>query len=328
MLSGILGALLVCAVTLLTQQDAEEKNNEAVVKFDVKFDTAEKAWIVGAAFYNARDFESSREPFEAALSLAPDDEFRLKVYGALLPAYREIPEFDPYLTASEFIITHSPQHAQQSLTCRALLSFAYNRGQLKNLIKRYEERLSKDDKDRTAVFILSEIYSSSDKNPQRAIELIQQLQKLDAENREPNEKPSDAFASAKIVRQKANLAAQYMKAKEFEKSAKLYEEIAPLDPTTHAWSLKEAAIAWLKIGKKDEALRVALEADKSTPEARNDQLAHYYHRKLGDILLEVGEPARAAENYKIAIDKTKIEGYLKDTKISLQKAIEAQDKDK
>lgn len=46
MLSGILGALLVCAVTLLTQQDAEEKNNEAVVKFDVKFDTAEKAWIV------------------------------------------------------------------------------------------------------------------------------------------------------------------------------------------------------------------------------------------------------------------------------------------
>lgn len=41
MLSGILGALLVCAVTLLTQPDAQEKNNEAVVKFD----TAEKAWI-------------------------------------------------------------------------------------------------------------------------------------------------------------------------------------------------------------------------------------------------------------------------------------------
>ena len=66
MLSGILGALLVCAVTLLTQPDAQEKNNEAVVKFD----TAEKAWIVGAAFYNARDFESSREPFEAASTQA------------------------------------------------------------------------------------------------------------------------------------------------------------------------------------------------------------------------------------------------------------------
>lgn len=319
---GISSAMLAVATFVLAQPNTQEKEAVAVVKFD----TPEKAWIVGAAFYNARDFESSREPFEAALQLAPDDEFRLKVYGALLPAYREIPEFDPYLAASEFVITHSQQHAQQSLTRRALLSFAYNRGQLKNLIKRYEDRLSKDNKDWTAVYILSEIYSSSDKNPQRAIELIQQLQKLDAERQKPGDKPADPFESAKIARQKANLAAQYMKAKEYEKSAKLYEEIAPLDPTTHAWNLKEAATAWLSDGKKDEALRVVLEADKSEPEARNDLMAHFYHRKLGDILLEVGEPTKAAEHFKIAIEKTKIEGYAKDTKASLQKAVEAQKK--
>lgn len=323
MLSGFSGTVMALAAFVLTQPNAQEKEAGAVVKYD----TAEKAWIVGVAFYNARDFESSREPFEAALELAPDDEFRLKVYGALLPAYREIPEFEPYLTASEFVITHSERAAQQSLTCRALLSFAHNRGQLKNLVKRYEERLSKDEMDRTAVYILSEIYSSSNQNPQRAIELIQQLQKLDADRKKPGDKPVDSFQAATIARQKANLASQYMKAKRFEESAKLYEEIAPLDPASHAWNLKEAATAWLKDGKMDEALRVALEADKSAPEARNDQLAHFYHRKLGDILLEVGEPAMAAEHFKIAVEKTKIEGYIKDTKASLQQAIEAQQKD-
>jgi len=315
------------AVASETEQESDkgaEASSEKKSDEQSPYDTAEKAWIVGAAFYNARDFESSREPLEAALKLAPDDEFRLKVYEALLPAYREIPEFDPFMTAAEFIITHSPRDARQSLTRRAFLSFAYNRGQIKNLIKRYEERISADNKDRTAVYILSEIYVNSDRNPKRAIELIQQLQVLDAESRKPGDTPEDPVQAARIAREKAKLAGQYLKSKEYEKSARLYEEIAPLDPATQAWNLKEAAAAWLKHGSKEEALRVALEADKSAPEARNDLLAHFFHRNLGDVLLAVGEASKAAAHFTIAIEKTTIDGYVKDTKASLQKAIDAQ----
>lgn len=351
MLPGISGAVIALALFALPQQNSlptgEPKQSDEVVQValagqkseekpksrnkkkdadkSIKYDTAEKAWGVGVALYNAKDFEASREPFEAALELAPDNEFRLKVYEALLPAYREIPEFEPFLTASEFIITHSKQDAHQSLARRAFLSFAYNRGQIKSLIEQYEERLQKDDKDRTAVYILSEIYTSADRNPKRAIELIEQLQKLDAENKKSDDKPTDPVAAAKIAREKAKLAAQYMKAKEFEKSATLYEEIAPLDPTTHAWNLKEAAMAWLKNDNKDEARRLALKADEATAEARNDQLSHFFHRNLGDVLLAVGEPAKAAEHFKIAIEKTTIEGYVKDTKASLQEALDAMD---
>ncbi len=351
MLIGIFSVLIALSMLLLPQQNAgsiEQKNqsddsirvasagqnseekakNKKKKKADksIKFDTAEKAWGIGVALYKAKDIEASREPFEAALELAPDNEFRLKVYEALLPVYREIPEFEPFLTASEFIITHSKQDAHQSLTRRALLSFAYNRGQLKSLTERYEERIKKDDKDRTAVYILSEIYTSDDDNAQRSIELIQLLEKLDAVNKKSDDEPADPVAAAKIVREKGKLAGQYMKAREYEKSAKLYEEIAPLDPATHAWNLKEAAGAWLKNDNKDEARRLALAADEAKAESRNDQLAHFFHRNLGDVLLAVGEPEKAADHFKIAIEKTTIEGYVKDTKASLQEATEAMEK--
>ncbi len=63
-----------------------------------------------------------------------------------LPAYRAIPEFEPFQTAAEFVIANSPQSAERSLTRRSFLSFAYNRGQLDNLVKRYETMLEKDKK--------------------------------------------------------------------------------------------------------------------------------------------------------------------------------------
>lgn len=99
-----------------------------------KFRSAQEAFGVGIAFYNSKNFQAARAPLEAALQMADEDEFRLKVYEALLPAYRAIPEFEPFQTAAEFIITHSPRDAQRSLTRRAFLSFAFNRGQLDNLV--------------------------------------------------------------------------------------------------------------------------------------------------------------------------------------------------
>ena len=169
-----------------------------------------------------------------------------------------------------------------------------------NLIKRYEDRLAKERDDRTAVYILSEIYSGTHKNPQRAIELLEQLAKLEAAENTPAEgrkaTAPTAAMSTKAAREKGNLARQYVQAKQYRQAAQIYEEIAPLDPATCAWNTKEAAAAWLKDGNREQALRLALQADQGPPEARNDQLAHFFHRNLADILMAVGRarPGRSS----------------------------------
>jgi tetratricopeptide (TPR) repeat protein len=75
------------------------------------YQNADEAWAVGVAFYNARNFAASIAPFEAALKLAPDDAFRLKVYDALRAGYQTLPDSQKFIEASEFIIGKSPQAA-------------------------------------------------------------------------------------------------------------------------------------------------------------------------------------------------------------------------
>lgn len=288
----------------------------------IEYKDAEEAYRVGAAFYNSRSYKNSRAPFEAAIRLAKDNEMKLKAYQALLPAYREIPEFEPFQTAAEFVITNSPQNADRSLTRRSFLSFANNRGQTDNLIQRYEAMLAKDKNNYLGVYLLSEIYSTNNKNPKRAVELLKQLEKLEAKKDPGTNKPETDADKIKVAREKAKLAQQYANSKDYKRAAKLYEEIAPLDPSTHAWNLKEAASAWLKDKNKKEALRVAEEAEKAEAEKRNDQLAHFFHRNMGDIFMQLNQPQKAIPHFEIAIEKTNIEGYVKDTKSSLAEAIE------
>lgn len=301
-----------------------------------KYTTAEEAFGVGAAFYNSRNFKASREPFEAALKLSKgDQEMQLKIYDALLPAYRLIPEFEPFQTAAEFVITHHKHDAHRSLTRRSYLSFAYNRGQMENLVKRYEKQLKRNPDNYTAAFILSEIYANGAglppgvKNSERAIELIEHLTALENKRREESgKKPNDLTPQElqRVAQQKAKLAMQYVRAREYLKAAELYEQIAPLDPATQAWNLKEAASAHLKLGDSKNALRLALKAEETEPEARSEQLTHFFHRNLADILMAVDRPKNAIPHYELAIQTTTIEGYLKDTKASLQEAIEKSSK--
>jgi len=287
---------------------------------EAKYGSADEAFRIGVAFYNSRNFKASRAPFEAALAKTDDNAFRVKVYEALLAAYREVPEFEPYQTAAEFIVTHSDFEAKRSITRRAFLSFAYNRGQMDNLVERYEKRLETNADDYLAVFMLSELYSATRKNPQRAIELLKKLEQLDAAKPAKGVGLTADANAAKIAREKGNLARQYVQAKQYQQAAELYAEIAPLDPATEAWNLKESAAAWLKLENKSKALELALRADSVTPESRNDQLSHFFHRNLGDIFVALGEHAKAIPHYEIAVKKTTIDGYVKATQASLDEA--------
>lgn len=288
--------------------------DEQIEKAKSKFTSSEEAFSVGAAHYNSRNYAAAREPLEAALILATpkDIEYRIKVCRALLEPYRQLETVDPLVEVAEYIIRNSDRSAEQSLTRSSLLSFIHERGKMDPFIKRHEERLKSNPKDRLSVYLLSEVYSRVRENPERSVELLKQLAVIDGK------KPGEAVD----IHTSAKLAMQYVRAKEYQKGAELYEQIAPTDKTLAAWHWKEAAATWLKAKQNDKALAAAKKSEEAGPEKRNEQLTHFWHRGLGDIFIAVGEPKRAIPHFEKAIKTTKIEGYVKDCKTSLADARE------
>jgi tetratricopeptide (TPR) repeat protein len=273
-----------------------------------QYSTAEEAFRAGTRQLSMRNYAASQEPLEAALRLAPDDPFRLKVYEALFPAYRMLPEPDKFLEASDFVIRKSTSAAKQSLTRSSLVSFMHQRGKTGELVQGYEDALKKDPNDRASLFVLSYVYAQTQREPNRAVDVLQRLVRLDEKEGKPLNVP-----------QSAELARQYVQAKRHVDGASLYEKVAPLDEKLAAWHWKEAAAAWLTAGEKAKALKAAKQSDASKPESR-DQIAHYWHRGLGDVYLAAGEPKTAIPHYEKAIEKTTIQGYIDACQKSLAEA--------
>ena len=274
-----------------------------------KYQNADEAWRVGVAYYNSRNYAATQEPLEAALKLAPNDTFRTKVYDALIPAYRTLPDLKKLFQASEFVIEHSDQAAKQSITRRGLIGFTFQRGKINELVSRQEKRLKKNKKDRTSLYILAEIYSRAIPDPQKAITYTNRLAKLDGKKGEPVS-----------VRLSASLAQQHVRAKQYQKGAELYEKIAPLDEALAAWHWKEAASAWLRQGEKQKALVAAKKSHESAPEKRSDLLTHFWHKALADVFLATDQAKLAVEHYEKSIETTNIEGYIKSSKLGLADA--------
>src|SRR6478735_5229865 len=73
---------------------------------------ADRAYSEGVRHVNAKRYKEAIGPLERALSLAPDDPYRVKVYRALMPAYRTLPGPEKMAEACEFIVRHSDQLAE------------------------------------------------------------------------------------------------------------------------------------------------------------------------------------------------------------------------
>src|SRR5687768_1884855 len=101
-MSRLIASVLCGFVLILAQRAVLAQDSPGGGKSE--FTTAEEAHRVGVAYYNSRNFKASRAPFEAAVRMAKDESLKLKAYQALLIAYREIPEFEPYQTAAEYVI--------------------------------------------------------------------------------------------------------------------------------------------------------------------------------------------------------------------------------
>jgi DNA-directed RNA polymerase subunit RPC12/RpoP len=102
--------------------------------------------------------------------------------------------------------------------------------------------------------------------------------------------------------------------------AEQHEATAVANPKVAAWFYKEAAVAWLKNGNSARAQDAARKAEAAGPESRSNLLAHFWHRAMGDVYLQVGQPKLAVPHYEQAIKKTDIEGYIKETQRSLDDA--------
>jgi hypothetical protein len=276
---------------------------------DGKYKTYKEAAAAGARAVRAGDLAAAREPLEAAAMLAATDREKLEAHKALLTPYRELPDVEPMQAAAEFVIGHTAQAAERSLIRGALLSFVQKRGKMDAAVAGYEARLAKDPDDRTALYLLAEAYATHKKDPAKAAD---RGEKLAAAEKKAG-RPEDA---AELAR----LAAHYVKAERPKDGAELFERVAPADPKTEAWHLKEAAAAWLKAGDKTKAVAAARKSAAAAPEARSAQLTYYWRRGLGDVLLDAGEPKEAVAQYEGALAATKTDGSVKDTKAKLAQA--------
>ncbi len=237
-----------------------------------KYSDYDDAMIAASRFLRKNDYPSAVPPLEAALTLAKDDAQRLKVYQALVPAYRQQPEIDNLLKAQEFIIRHTDRKAGRSLAAGSVVSAAYQRGKLDAAHQRYYEQLKQNPKDPAALTILASIYSQTKRNDPQTPILKQQLDELDRD-----------------------LARQF---------AERLEKDAETAPRTAAWFLKDAATAWLEAGDKAKALATAKKSAGGAPENRNQQLTQMWHEGLGDVFLQTGQPQLAITHFEAAIANT------------------------
>jgi tetratricopeptide (TPR) repeat protein len=247
----------------------------------------------GNKLLREKQYAAAQVPLEAALKLADSEpaereQRKLRTYEMLVPCYRQLPEIDKMLEAHEYIIPHTDRRAGRMNAARDLASFLHQRGKIKEAIARYDGKLQKDPKDITALSVLAIIYTRVDRNEELGLKYTQRVE--DA-NRE--------------------IASRY---------AEKLEKDAAAAPQTAAFTLKDAAAAWLEAGDKPKALAAAKKSAASPPEARNDLLVYYWRDGLGDVFLGVGEPALAIPQFEAALAATSIAGHKQATEKKLAEA--------
>src|SRR5262245_33218278 len=84
----------------------------------------------GAQLVNDKKYAEAQAPLETALKAAANDEERMRVYTALVPVYRQLPEIDKFLEAREFVIRHTDRKAGRSLAANDVASFLFQRGKI------------------------------------------------------------------------------------------------------------------------------------------------------------------------------------------------------
>lgn len=304
----LLAAIIALTATLAAAQKTAKRKPVTPAE-EPAYSSSNDALEAALAFFTLREYVKGQGAVEQALKLAPHDEARVKIYRSMLRSYTTAPDAEYKVTALEFMIEKSEQAAERSLARSELVGFLYQRGKTDEAIKRYEEKLRKTPNHESTLYILSEIYTRSKENPTRAAELLEKLSQV-----------QKVAGKELSVGESAKLAGEYVKGKRYKEGAELFEKTAGRDADLAAWHFKDAAAAWLKAGDTAKALAAAKSSAASQGEKRGELLEYFWHRSLGDTFLDAGEPGLAVPHFERALEKTKIDGYRKDTEQRLGEA--------
>jgi len=260
----------------------------SISAFAAEYKNFDEALREGSKLAREKQYAEAQTALEAALTLAKDDEARLKAYQALVLPYRQLPEIDKMLVAQEFIIAHSEQRARRSIAARDVASFLHQRGKVDVGIERYDARLQKDPRDLIALNILTVIHKNVRNDDLKAGEFQQRLDSVNLE-----------WA---------------------EKVAKKHEATAAAATQQQAWNWKEAALAWIEAGDKEKALAAAKKSLAAPPEARSELLAFYWRDGLGQAFLRAGDAKAAVAQFEAAIALAPSKGHRDDVEKKLAEA--------
>lgn len=258
--------------------------------FGQEYKSVREARLDAARHLQTRNYAAAQAPLEAALKLTPEGDLkqRVELYRTLMESYRVLNNVDKMVEAVEYIQANSDGQAERSIIATDFVSFLHQRGKTDFAVERYEAKLKENPKDPTALAVLSTIY-------QRVIrEKKERGQMLEAELRKLNRERAVA------------------KAERLEKSA-------DADERTAASNWKDVAKTWLEADDKEKAKAAVEKSLKARPEARSELLTMYWHDGLGDVYAEVGETAKAIEQYELAITKVASEPRKKPFRDKIEK---------
>lgn len=240
-----------------------------------EYKTVREARLDAARHLQVRNFAAAQAPLEAALKLTPEADLkqRVELYRTLMEPYRVLNNVEKMMEAVEYIQANSDSQPERSIIATDYVSFLHQRGKTDFAVERYEAKLKENPKDPTALAVLSTVY-------QRVIrEKKERGQMLEAELKKLNRERAVA------------------KAERLEKSADADERAA-------ASNWKDVAKTWLEADDKEKAKTAVEKSLKARPEGRSELLTMYWHDGLGDVYAEVGDTAKALEQYEKAIAKT------------------------
>ncbi len=258
--------------------------------FGQEYKTLREARAEAAKHLQARNYAAAQAPLEAALKLTPEDDLkqRVELYRTLMQSYRILNEVDKMVEAVEYIQANSDGQAERSIIATDFVSFLHQRGKTDFAVTRYEAKLKENAKDPTALAVLSTIY-------QRVL-------------REKKERGQMLAGELKTLNRERAIA-----------KAERLEKAADADARTAASNWKDVAKTWLEADDKQKALKAVEKSLKVPPEARNDLLVMYWRDGLGDVYAEVGDAAKAIEQYEQAVAKAPSEPLKKPLRDKIEK---------
>ncbi len=274
-----------------------------------RFTTPIEALIVGQKLLEAGQFEKARGPLEQGRRMATDDQMQVDANRLLLAVYFHAGETEKVITALDVVLTKADQEPLRKQVRQALIEYARGTGRSDAIRTRYEARLKKDPEDVPALYVLIDIYTELQKNLKRAGELVEQL----ARAMKKSGGDLDRFGGA-------YLAEQYTKVGKYKEGAALYEKNAEAHPEQSLLYYNRAADAWIKGGDRVKALAAAKASDAAPPETRNRQLTHLMDMTLGDMLVQLNEPALAVKHLEKAVANTDNPQFLEMSRRSLSQA--------